>query len=297
MRKGRLVFLTTMAGCAIAPMVAAQEVPRIAAATAPRQDVIEEVVVTARQRQEVLQNVPDAVTAFTASTIESAGIRQLNDFMKLVPNLTYREGGVFVAGNVAISMRGIGNGQNGWPSVTYVVDGVPAGSTDEINAGSLTDIERIEVLRGPQSALYGAGAIAGAINVITKRPTNEFEARVRAVYGSGEDKEIEAIASGPVVADKLLFRVSGSYQNARGQVQSASNGLPLDFKNIATAKARTLFTPGDMFDADIRVSYDKERNGVGYQTKIASAALTDVFNSATNSPRRAQQGVQDARAV
>ncbi len=136
---------------------------------------LEEITVTARRREENLQSVPDSITAFTAATIVNSGIKTIADLAQLTPSLNFRDGRAFAAGfSTTCACGGIGQGQQGWPGVAFIVDGVPTDSPDALTSGSLEDVERIEVLRGPQSALYGAGAIAGAINIITKRPTDEF---------------------------------------------------------------------------------------------------------------------------
>jgi len=138
--------------------------------------VIEEITVTSRKRAENLQDVPDSITAFSAATIERSGIEDIRDFFDRVPNLTFQDRSTYRKGDFKLSLRGISNGQHGWASVSYLVDGIRALSADDIFSGMLYDLERIEVLRGPQSALYGPGAIGGAINIITKAPTNESRA-------------------------------------------------------------------------------------------------------------------------
>jgi iron complex outermembrane receptor protein len=262
-------------------------------ANAQAEPQLEEVVITARRREENLQSVPDAVTAFTASTIVNSGIEHIEDFAALVPNLTFQDGNAFRAGEFNLSMRGIGNGQEGWPSVSYIVDGVPEDSTDSINSGSLEDIERIEVLRGPQSALYGFNAIAGAINVITKSPTNDFQSEARVLYGNGDDRQAGVMISGPLIPDTLLFRVNASYRDNDGLIRSASNGLDLDFTLQKQLAARLVFTPTDKFKFDFKASFDKEHNGSTYEDKVIGgiAAINDF--SADTDPRRAFPGADD----
>ena len=133
--------------------------------------VLEEVVVTARKRTENLQEVPDSITAFGRAQIESAGIAGFEDFANLTPNLSLNEG--YRPGVAKITVRGMITPQVGDPPIAYVVDGVTASSIDFINQ-DLFAIERIEVLRGPQGALYGKGAVGGAINIVTRRPSNEL---------------------------------------------------------------------------------------------------------------------------
>lgn len=251
-----------------------------------QESMIEEVLITARKREESLQDIPDAVSVFTKDMIENAGVKYIGDFMAMAPNLTLRDNSPFRSGDIKISLRGIGNGQQGWAPVTYVVDGVPASSLDVINSGSLVDIERIEVLRGPQSALYGAGAIAGAINVITQRPTSEGEYAVKAGYAKGNDISFSGVASGALVEDKLLYRLNTSYRDSDGLIDSASNGIDLDFEEELQAQGRFIYTPQDDLELDFRVKYVDENNGSTYQDKISSPSLIETRNSSTDARRR-----------
>jgi iron complex outermembrane recepter protein len=246
---------------------------------------LEEIVVTARKRTEKLQDVPDAITPFTAAMIENAGIEHIADFMALTPNLTFEDGSPYYSGFINLSMRGIGNAQDGWPSVAYIVDGVPADSLDAINSGSLEDIERIEVLRGPQSALYGAGAIAGAINVVTQAPTNDYHFKARVSYGNGNDRQIAGTASGPIISDTLLFRVSAIYRDDDGLFTSPSNGLDLGFMHQREISGRLIYKPADDLQIDVRARFDKEHNGSTYEDEVPSIAYENDFNPIYNARR------------
>ena len=259
-----------------------------AAANSAAQDTI---LVTARKREENLQEIPDAITAFTSTKIEAAGIDSIGDFTAQVPNINFRDDRAFRSGVFFMSVRGVGNGQQGWPAVTYTVDGVAADSLDAINAGSLVDVERIEVLRGPQSALYGAGAIAGAVNVITKQPTNDTELRVMGGYGKGDDWTAKALLSGALIEDKLLFRTSFAFRSWDGLIDSASTvgpgaGIDLDFERYKQLNQLIVFKPTDDLTIDLRYRYLWERNGSTYQDKLASADLIDVFDNSTRARRR-----------
>mgnify|MGYP000615411158 CR=1 FL=1 len=202
---------------------------------------LEEIVVTASKREENLQQVPVAITALSAEMLERAGVNKLSDFIALTPNVSLRES--YRAGEVFITVRGITTTQNGWSPVTYTVDGVQATSIDAINQGVLTDIERIEVLKGPQGVLYGAGAIAGAINIITKKPTNDMEYAVKTSYGNGEDFRAPAAISGPIVEDKVLFRIGGYHRDFGGLIED-TDGRALDFDRISKVNARLLLELG-----------------------------------------------------
>ena len=258
--------------------------------------VLEEIMVTARRREESLQAVPDAVTAFTSDTLEDLGIDFYEDFLDLVPNLSFRDGRAYRKGDSRLALRGIGNGQQGWPSVTYVVDGVPANSLDSVFSGSLIDIERIEVLRGPQSALYGAGAIAGAINVVTRRPSDEFRFKTKVGYGKGDDKRVDAMVSGPLAEGKAYYRLVGSFRDWDGLIDSASNGLDLDFEDHKSIEGQLLFTPTENLEFLVKASYLEEETGSTYQDKTAPDVSVETFNRSTD-PRRRFAGDEDRELI
>lgn len=240
---------------------------------------VEEILVTTRKRQESIMDVPDSVTAFSTTTIENSGIDEVLDFVDMTPNLTLRE--TFRAGVTFISMRGITTGQQGYAPVTFVVDGVQVGSLDFINQGALSDIERIEVLKGPQGALYGAGAIAGAINIITKRPSNELEGGVKASYATGNDFKLSADVSGPLIEDKLLFRLNAYHRDSDGN-QETTDGEGLNFEEQDTFRARLTYL-GDGFTADLKASYSDIHAGAAMQELVTDPAFIDDFDN-TNAP-------------
>ena len=246
------------------------------------QTQIEEIVVTARHRQESLQNVPIAITAFDAAKIEAAGITDIDGFINLTPNFIARE--AFRSGVTFLTIRGITTGQQGFAPITYVVDGVKASSLDAVNQGVLFDLERIEVLKGPQSALYGAGAIAGAVNVITKIPTDEFEGQVKLGYAEGDDFTFQGSVSGPVIGDVLSYRLSGYYRNSDGLVNTKT-GDDLDFEEQGAFRGRLLFTPNETVSVDLRAAYSEIEAGAAKQESFLDISLMNTFNSQTQAER------------
>lgn len=238
----------------------------------PAGTALEEIVVTARQREESLQDVPDSITAFTAEAIESAGISDLNDFMNMTPNLFFKQG--FRAGSLGITMRGISTGQNGWAPVTFVVDGVPTATVEGFNQGTLFDIERIEVLKGPQSAVYGAGAIAGAVNIITKAPTDEFDAGAQVVVAEGSDYRANASISGPL-GGALKYRLAGSYRDSDG-VMKDSDGDTLNAEHHRALRGRLLGEFGS-FGVDAQVFWaDSNPEAYNAQTALFTTDPAEV---------------------
>jgi len=170
-------------------LVGAAVAAAMASAPAPAQDAtpssteeIDEVLVTARRRSETFRDVPITVNVFSKEAIESAGIQKPADFIARVPNMTLVE--TQNAGNAFVVVRGISQARNSEPSVAVLVDGVLETNPAEFNQ-ELFDIEQIEVLKGPQGAVYGRNAIGGAIIIRTKDPGDEFEGRVKLGAGNG----------------------------------------------------------------------------------------------------------------
>ena len=154
----------------------------LAAGIAQAQEQLEEIIVTARFRSETAVDAPAAIKAFTAAEIDSAGIQTPHDFIQLTPNMTVVQ--TQNPGNSFITIRGVSQARNSDMPVAVVVDGVVMTNPAQFNQ-ELFDIEQIEVLKGPQGALYGRNAIGGAVNIVTKPASDEFEARLRVGADSG----------------------------------------------------------------------------------------------------------------
>lgn len=222
---------------------------------------LEEIVVTARQRAERLQNVPDSITAFGATQIEERRMHQIDDVLEAIPN-------VFMvndqdAGTNIITIRGIGTNRNLASSVAFVVDGVILPDSDAFTA-DMSDVERVEVLKGPQGALYGRNAIAGVISLVTKRPSDVWEGNARAGYSSGDTVDLFGAVSGPLVENKVAARFTAKYQNGDGTIRNLFDGEGLDHAETKKATARVIFTPTDKLSLDLRASYFDEKSGAAW---------------------------------
>ncbi|WP_309087198.1 TonB-dependent receptor domain-containing protein [Phenylobacterium sp.] len=177
------------------------------AQTAPS-NTIEELVVTAEKREQSLQDVPVAVSAYTDERRELVGINSVQDLTNFTPGLAYS------TNNDRINMRGIGrftNNRSSEGGVAMYSDGFYTSSVTQF-AKSTLFIDRTEVLRGPQGTLYGRNSIGGAMNIISKRPTDEFEAEVRAGLGNYDTWFTEAMISGPLFGN-IQGRLAGTYSS------------------------------------------------------------------------------------
>ena len=179
------------------------------------EDVI--IVTGARGRVENEVEVPIAVTVFTTEEIVDAKIERVDDFIGLTPGVTIANSQD--SGTNFITIRGVSQTRNGEPPVAVVIDGVL-----QVNARSfdqpLFDVDQIEVLKGPQGALYGRNATQGAILINTRAPSQEFEGYVQATAATGNDYSIEGSVSGPIT-DDIQYRLSAKYRDRDGQLDKS----------------------------------------------------------------------------
>jgi len=261
----------------------AQDVPQAPpkdAAEAPKApDSDPDIIVTARLRSERLQDVPVAVSVFDSKTIENAKIDRPGDFIALTPGVTFST--AQDSGTTYMTVRGISQVPNGETPVAISVDGVLQTSAFQFNE-ELFDIQQIEVLKGPQGALYGRNAIAGAINITTKPVTNDFEGRVAFGYGNGEFVRAEGSVSGPIIKDKLLFRASVSSRSAAGWITNTFLDKKVDdFRNLG-ADLRLIFKPTDNLTFDLRGHYGKTTGGSSYFTRSSNAIESGIIITAAH---------------
>ncbi len=213
---------------------------------------LEEVVVTARMRAESFTEAPVAIKAFTSTEIEEAGIETPHDFIGLTPNVTLVQ--TQNPGNSFVTIRGVSQARNSDMPVAVLVDGVLLSNPAQLNQ-QLFDIEQIEVLKGPQGALYGRNAIGGAITIRTRDPSDEFEARFRAGVDSGPGYLAQAAFSGPFGdSDTLKYRASLSYSDTDGFLENEFLGTEADPYQDTSARFKLMWEPSDSFSADARFS-------------------------------------------
>ena len=179
---------------------------------------IEEILVTAQKRSESLQEVPIAISVFNSNTIDQTGVQELRDLTEYIPNVTITQGTDFGA---QINIRGVGaNSRNiGFDSrVGVYLDGVYLGQGPALNQ-DLVDLEQIEILRGPQGTLFGKNTVAGAVNMISVKPTQEFEGSVTANAFNYDGLELKAMVNIPM-GDIVSARISYSHRERDGFVKN-----------------------------------------------------------------------------
>ncbi|HYC02978.1 MAG TPA: TonB-dependent receptor [Azospirillaceae bacterium] len=251
-RTSATLFHTTcraaLALAVLAPGAASAQSPQAGAAA------MEEIIVTARKRQESLIDVPISVTALTAETIEQAGLTSIKDVARFSPNFSFAES--FGRTFERPVIRGMSN-ILGEPNAGIFIDGVfvsgPISTTD------LTNLERVEVIRGPQAALYGRATFAGAVNYITKKPTNDPEGRVSATVAEHDEYELSASHSGPVIEDRLFYYVGARHYEYGGEYRNLGpGGGTVGGEQSRNVTGSLRFTPTDWLEATARVSYGED---------------------------------------
>ncbi len=253
----------------------------LAAPVSFAQAVLEEVVVSARKRAESLADSPISVKAFTESEIRSAGIETPQDFVDLTPNATLVQ--TQNAGNAFLNIRGVSQARNSEMSAAVLIDGVLMSNPTQLNQ-QLFDIEQIEVLRGPQGALYGRNAIGGAITINTKAPGDEFEGRVEVGADNGPGYRVRGTIGGPVGdSGNLKYRLSGSWYDTEGYIDNEYLGEKADPVEDTSARLRVLWDVSDTFSADFRLSYSMLETQALY-FRIAAEADDTSLDVRVNNP-------------
>lgn len=213
---------------------------------------VEEIVVTARGREESLQDVPVAVSAFSAQSIQDRKIEGAADFLSATPNISINQSES--AGVSFITVRGVSQVRNGESPVAVVIDGVQQVTSRQLTQ-ELFDLERIEVLRGPQGALYGRNAIGGAIVITTKTPSAEFEGSGALGYGRGEDYRVRGSVSGPLAGENLRFRLAGSYRNLDGYYRNVFLNKKVDGVEDLNLRGQLFGRLGENLTADFKAQF------------------------------------------
>ena len=226
---------------------------------------IEEIIVTSRYREERLADVPDSITAFTAQDIERHRVERINRVASLTPNLRFSDDQE--VGVSTLVIRGVTqNRGTGQPPVSFRIDGVSA-TNNLLTTQELFDIESVDVLRGPQGALYGRNAIGGAVLISTRQPTETPEFNLRFTAAEGKDLTLAGSASGPLAGSDVLGRFSFRVQDREGQLQNAYlDNEYVDYKDSVSMRGKLLFTPSDALTIDLRAQYLDQDGGSGYFT-------------------------------
>lgn len=256
-QKGYLKYLIYSTALSVLSSVCALR--SASGAEATDEPVLEEVTVTAQQREQSLQQVPLSVTALTGETLLENHLRDFSDLSKLTPSFTSGANYGYIRNS---SMRGISNNQYGFaddPSIAMFVDDIYQGrGSTGMQVNALYDVDRVEIIKGPQATLFGRSSIAGAISTILNQPTDSFSAS--GDIGVGERKR--GLARGAVnfpVTPNLAIRVAVDSENEGGFIKNLNGGRELEPLDVKAGRVIVRYTGIDRLEATLKASYETRR--------------------------------------
>jgi iron complex outermembrane receptor protein len=262
----------------------ADAVDTVAQAEASAQAITEgDIVVTALKRDQRLQDIPASISAVSGEALSDRGITNVRDLTRAVPNLVWGE----YVGTTLITIRGVGsNVETGVtePTVALYVDGV-ALPRPTMAAVRAVDLERVEVLRGPQGTLYGRNATGGAINFISARPSRSFDAKVELSTGSRDAWGIDGYVSVPL-SDGFYVRVSGGREKQDGYVRVLNTGQRLNGVDAVYGRIAALIEPTSNLSLDLSLRYEKNSAPVAYQQQQSPSAIDPSPGGSINEPNK-----------
>lgn len=217
---------------------------------------LQEVVITARKREESLQDVPIAVTALSADRIAELRITSPDDISRFTPGFSFTSA-FGRSGGERPTVRGQTN-IIGAQNASFFVDGMYVSGSSL--ATETSNLERIEVIKGPQAALYGRATFAGAINYITKKPSNELTGKFSVSGGQHGEREISGFISGPMIEDKLLFYVGARVWKFGGEYANAFDSENAGQQRTNSATVKLLWTPNENFEATFLTTAAKDKD-------------------------------------
>lgn len=259
-------MMVTVGALALTSAAHAQSVPETGSEASPgaaaaEQGGLQDIVVTAQKRAENLQTVPIAVSAVGGALVESLQAPSLHALYGKVPSIQLNNF-ANTPDSAVVTIRGIGviePDPYAGNTVSIVVDGVP----QYFSMGALVDlydVDRIEILRGPQGTLFGANTTGGVVNIVTKQPTGEFGGKAEVTYGNWGRFDIKGALDVPI-SDTLSAKFVASHFERNGFVTNVVNGRDMDTRNVEIYRAYLKYRPSSNFDATLIGEYVRSRNG------------------------------------
>jgi outer membrane receptor protein involved in Fe transport len=242
-----------------------------------------DIIVTASKRSQTLQDTPVAVSVTSAAQLEESQIRDLIDLQTAVPSLRVSQ--LQSSANTNFIIRGFGNGANNAgiePSVGVFIDGVYR-SRSAAQIGDLPNVERIEVLRGPQSTLFGKNASAGVISIVTQKPQYEFGGSLEATYGNFNAVTIKGDVTGPI-SETVAFSIGGSYNRRDGYAQDLRLDTDVNDRNRYGVRGQLLFEPTDALSIRLIGDYDKIDENCCIAGNVIAGPTVAITNALAGGP-------------
>ena len=270
---------------AVSDADAAASAATVKPAGAKATQVIETVVVTARRINERLQDVPISIVALTAKDIEDRGINSISDLSLFTPGLSYSPDFGRTAERPVI--RGISALRNEAPQpVSVFIDGIFV--RDAALGLAIDDAQHVEVIKGPQSALYGRSTYAGAINYITKKPTGKLSGKVSVTAATDNERTVFGAVTVPILPDLLSVRVRARHYEFGGQYTNSQTGNKIGNERTNAGGITALLTPTDNFEATLTLDTSRDRDGLFAATirtvPLQAGGVVTSQNGSSNLP-------------
>lgn len=267
----------------------------VMAAEAQASNAPEEIIVTARKREESLEDVSASISVVGGEALREGVIADVRDLQYTVPGLTVGE----TVGAMKVTMRGLGNASNARgedSQVAFHVDGAVV-SRPEAQALALFDVSRLEVLKGPQGTLYGRNATAGAVNVVTNKPTEDLDGYVNVTGSNYQYMNVEA-AVGGAIHERVLGRIAGTYMDRDGFGKNITTGNDIDDQHRWALRGQLDFKLADSVSWLVAGEYAKEDNSTGLFTYLTPLYVvnTDQFPPPASQAPKGVGGFSDPRS-
>jgi len=268
-------------GVSLAALITAGAPLRASAADVAASDAtaVQEVVVTARQREESLKDVPAAVSVLTSARLKAAGVTRAEDFVALTPGVSLVSGSA-EQGDTQLNIRGLNSARDADPSFALVIDGIQIADPAAFNREYL-DLKQIEIVKGPQGAIYGRNATGGAVIVTTQLPSDKPTAMIEGSAGNVDSYGVKGSISGPIT-DRISATLSGDYRHIGGQYKNTlfTNQNALDYYDGGDINARVYWRIDDKTNLDIKGRYGVlDAGSINFNAVFALPAIATAFGN------------------
>jgi iron complex outermembrane receptor protein len=285
-------MLHTALGGLIGLIVSAAAPVMAATGAGPLND---EMIVTARKKEELLIETPIAISAFNADTINNLGFDRIDDIARHTPGFSFNTGLGRQPTSDRPMIRGLTTVRNGIAnasSATVFIDGVYVGGSSQ--STELYNLERVEVLRGPQAALYGRNTYAGVINYVTRGPTDEFAGEVRMTGAEHDTAGLTGWVSGPLIENRLGFVIAAGYRQYGGEYRNTRDGNLIGGEESSDITTKLRWTPTDSLDITLKAGLHKT-DDEHFAASLQERELNNCCFRSAEAPRAREYYIGDAR--
>ena len=290
--KPSLVTLRTALGGLVGLVMITGTPVMAATALGPAAD---EMLITARKKEELLIETPIAISAYDAGTINDLGLDRIDDLARYTPGFSFSTGLGRQPTSDRPMIRGLTTVRNGIANAsaaTVFIDGVYVGGSSQ--STELYNLERVEVLRGPQAALYGRNTYAGAINYVTRGPTDEFAGEVRMTGAEHDTAGLTGWVSGPLIEDRLGFVIAAGYRQYGGEYHNIRDGGSIGGEESSDITTKLRWTPTDSLDITLKAGLQKT-DDEHFAAFLQGRELNNCCLRSAEAPRAREYYIGDAQ--